>query len=173
MNNPTYLVTHHGADARKLTLAEMRSIYQTTHYNSLYKKYDQPKGNDGMFPDIAYHILVGTDGWEVARNFDVEGYHASNYAVNLDSLAIVLTGNYDRDTLSHEMWGYYKEAVKYARKTCPSLIKPRTHRTYANKSCPGRNITEEFVRTTFNEAGQWLLIDKLRLLIKYLTRRGV
>lgn len=150
MTNPKYLITHHGADSRKLTLAEMRRIYQDTHYTNLYLKYNQPRSS-GEWPDIAYHILVGTDGWAWQREPHIEGYHASNYQVNINSLAICISGNYDRDQLSAQMEQYYREAVADAKKKFPSLVYCNGHRAYANKTCPGGTITNEFIKSVFED----------------------
>lgn len=151
MTNPEFLITHHGADARKLTLDEMRRIYQDTHYENLYKKYDQPRSG-GQFPDIAYHILIGTDGWAYQRELDIPGYHASNYPVNINSVAICISGNYDRDTLSPEMETFYRKAVADVRKKLPSLKYVNGHRAYAAKSCPGGTITDTFIKEVFDTA---------------------
>jgi len=148
ISNPEFLITHHGADARLLTLAEMRRIYQDTHYKNLYLKYEQPRSS-GDFPDIAYHILVASDGWGYARDLDVEGYHASNYPVNMNSYGICISGNYDVMTLSPIMEKYYREAVAEIRKNTPSLKFCNGHRAYANKSCPGGRITNEFIKEVF------------------------
>ena len=149
MVNPEFLITHHGADARLLTIAEMRRIYQDTHFESLYKKYDQPRSS-GDYPDIAYHILVGTDGWAYQRDLDVFGYHASNYPVNINSVAIVISGNYDNYELSPEMESYYREAVADVKTKLPSLKYVNGHRAYANKTCPGGTITNEFIKEVFD-----------------------
>lgn len=151
MKNPEYLITHHGADARLLTLDEMFRIYQDTHFESLYKRYNQPRSS-GEYPDIAYHILVGTDGWAYARNLDLEGYHASNYPVNMNSIAICISGNYDTQTLSPQMEMYYREAVATIRKQIPSLKYCNGHRAYSSKSCPGGTITDEFIKEVFDSA---------------------
>lgn len=154
MLNPEHLITHHGADARLLTLAEMKRIYQDTHFVNLYKRFDQPRSTSKSFPDIAYHILVGTDGWCYMRDLDIEGYHASNYPVNISSIAICLTGNYDTMKLSPAMEGYYREAVRDIRSKLPSLKYYAGHRKYAAKSCPGKNITDAFIKEVFETAGK-------------------
>ena len=151
MKNPEYLITHHGADARKLTLLEMKDIYQRTHYESLYKTYKQPRDVNNAYPDIAYHLLVGTDGWTWMRDPSIEGYHASNYPVNINSLAICISGNYDHDTLDTDMERYYREAVADARERFPSLKYCNGHRAYANKTCPGGTITNTFIKSVFEE----------------------
>ena len=151
MINPEYLITHHGADSRLLTLAEMQRIYQDTHYVNLYQRYNQPRSG-GEYPDIAYHILVGTDGWVYARDLDIEGYHASNYPVNINSVAICISGNYDRDQLTPQMEIYYREAVADVRKKLPSLKYVNGHRAYSSKSCPGGTITNEFIKEVFDAA---------------------
>lgn len=150
MTNPQYLITHHGADSRLLTLDEMRRIYQQTHYTNLYLKYDQPRSS-GDYPDIAYHILVGSDGWEWQRDPSIEGYHASNYPVNINSLAICISGNYDRMELSPKMEQFYREAVADAKSKFPSLIHCNGHRAYANKSCPGGSVTDNFIKSVFDD----------------------
>lgn len=146
------IVVHHGADARKFTLAEMKRIYQDTHYNSLYKKFNQPRVTGADNSDIAYHILVATDGWEVARPFDYYSYHASNLKVNKESIAIVLTGNYDRDHLDPDMDKYFREAVEFAKGNLPSVVKISGHRDYATKSCPGKNITKDYYEGVFQSS---------------------
>lgn len=164
MTNPEYLITHHGADSRKLTLAEMKRIYQDTHYVNLYQKYDQPRSltENNKFPDIAYHILVGTDGWAYARDLDIEGYHASNYPVNMNSIAICISGNYDRDQLSPEMERFYREAVAEIRSKLPSLKYCNGHRAYANKSCPGGTITNEFIKEVFDTSVKSVDVQKAK-----------
>jgi len=154
MVNPQHLITHHGADARLLTLAEMKRIYQDTHFVNLYQQYDQPRSTNKSFPDIAYHILVGTDGWCYMRDLDIEGYHASNYPVNISSIAICLSGNYETMRLSSDMERYYREAVTAIRKQLPSLKYCAGHRKYANKACPGKNITDAFIQEVFDTAGK-------------------
>ncbi len=152
MVNPEYLITHHGADSRLLTLAEMRRIYQDTHFVNLYQRFNQPRSSNKSFPDIAYHILVGTDGWCYMRDLDVEGYHASNYPVNINSIAICISGNYETMRLSPDMERYYREAVKAIRAQLPSLKYCAGHRKYANKPCPGRNITDAFIKEVFDSS---------------------
>lgn len=149
MVNPEILVTHHGADGRVLTLKEMCRIYQDTHFTNLYKKYNQPRSRNSEYPDIAYHILVGSDGWMYMRDLDIEAYHASNYKVNMNSIGICISGNYDRDLLSPEMNKFYREAVADVRRRLPSLHKYAGHRAYAAKSCPGKNITDAFIKEVF------------------------
>lgn len=151
MQYPEILVTHHGADARLLTFDEMVDIYQKTHYERLYKRYNQPRSNFEPGPDIAYHVLVGKDKWGYARDFNIEGYHAGNYPVNLNSIAIVISGDYMRMQLSKKMEGLYREAVEDVKKKVPSLNRAGTHRLYANRTCPGTNITDQFVKAVFDD----------------------
>lgn len=152
MENPEFLITHHGADARLLTLAEMKRLYQETHYTNLYLKYDQPRSTNKEFPDIAYHILVASDGWEYMRDLDIEGYHASNYAVNTNGLGICISGHYDKMYLSPLMEGFYREAVADVKKKKTSLKYVNGHRAYASKSCPGKNISNAFIKEVFDGA---------------------
>lgn len=154
MVNPQYLITHHGADARLLTLAEMKRIYQDTHFINLYKKYDQPRSTNKSYPDIAYHLLVGSDGWSMMRDFDIEGYHASNYPVNINSIAICISGNYDTMKLTPAMERHYREAVRFIREQLPSLKYYAGHRAYSSKSCPGKNISDAFIKEVFETAGK-------------------
>lgn len=150
MKNPEILVTHHGADARLLTFDEMVEIYQKTHHERLYKKYRQPRSSFERGPDIAYHILVGKDKWGYARDLSLQGYHAGNYPVNLNSIAIVVTGDYMTMELDHKIEGMYRDAVAEIRQEVPSLNRAGTHRMYANRTCPGVNITDEFVKSVFD-----------------------
>ena len=149
--NPEYLGIHHGADARKLTLREMKRIYQDTHHESLYKKYKQPRSRNRDYPDIAYHILVGTDGWEQVRDFDIPSYHISNYKVNMNSVAICISGNYETMTLDLQMERYVQEAVDYVKDKLPSIKHIVPHRNYANKPCPGKNITDTILADWFSD----------------------
>lgn len=126
----------------------MRRIYQETHYETLYKRYNQPRST-GDYPDIAYHILVGSDGWAWQRDPSIPGYHASNYEVNTNGLGICVSGNYDTMMLNSKMNTFYREAVADARAKFPSLNKCNGHRAYANKSCPGGTFTDEFIKSVF------------------------
>lgn len=151
MTNPEILVTHHGADARLYTFDEMVRIYQNTHHERLYKRYNQPRSNFEPGPDIAYHILVGKDKWGYARDLNIEGYHAGNYPVNLNSVAICITGDYMSMTLSKKMEKMYREAVADVKKKLPSLNKCGGHRTFAQRTCPGVNITDDFIKKVFED----------------------
>lgn len=150
MVDPTYLGIHHGADARPLKLSEMKRIYQDTHYENLYLAHNQPRSRSEDYPDIAYHLLVGIDGWEWMRDPDIYGYHISDRAVNKDSIALCVTGNFSEYEVNETLDKYAREAIADARKKFPSIKYIVPHNKYANKVCPGVNITSELMLDWFN-----------------------
>jgi len=149
MVEPNYFVLHHGGDARLLMIEEALRIYQNTHHKAfnvdLMAKYgySQPDSGFPETPDLAYHRVAAPDGWRQTRKDNIHAYHASNRAVNKDSIAGCITGNMSIMTpgLQHEK--NIVEMIRDVRAKNPSIVFKNLHRDFANKECAGTNITHE------------------------------
>jgi hypothetical protein len=147
MENPEYIVFHHGADARTLNFSEALDIYQETHYETLYKAYNQPRDEGVYHRDVAYHRIAAPDRWGQVRSDALYSYHASNLEVNKNSIAVCITGNMSKDTPSKQHEKNIIEMVQDVKKRHPSIKHVALHRDFADKECAGLNITHDVINT--------------------------
>lgn len=149
MRKIDHVVFHHGAGA-DYDMDQALKVYQDTHHKNLYKTYNQPRIPHSKYPDIAYHIIVAKDKWDIVRPFEIEAYHASDRRINRRSLGICITGNYDNQTLSQEKYTMLCQAIAYIKHNYPAVTTWSCHRKYANKTCPGINITDHLLKKAWN-----------------------
>ena len=125
-----YIIIHHSAVSRTKNSEQFDAI----------NNYHKRKGW-GM---IGYHYLIEPDGKiKTGRLESQSGAHCIGR--NYDSLGICLTGNFDiekpmteqeeslRFMLVHSLKKYPKAQIKY-------------HRDFANKTCPGKLITDNWAK---------------------------
>lgn len=81
------LVIHHTAD----THAEQANIIESSH---AARGYDE----SNLGSHIAYHFLIGKDGTiKQNRNLSERSGHTLNSVINLESIAIVVAGNFQKE----------------------------------------------------------------------------
>ena len=100
--------------------------------------------------DIAYHTLIATDGWEHIRDKDLMGYHISNLEMNRKSFGMCINGNRSKLEIDETTDRYVREATEDLKKDFPTLIAGVPHNKFADKECPGSNITQVVIDDWFN-----------------------
>lgn len=135
LNIPAWLIIHHtgGTDANPLA--------DTSHHTfKTVQQYHISKG----WEDIGYHFYIEKDGTlMLGRAENYHGAHTLGY--NTKSLGICLAGNFDfsRPTEAQE-----KTLKILLQDLCAKYLIPREnivpHRRFAEKSCYGVNLTDDW-----------------------------
>jgi len=145
MRNINEIVVHHGAVSQHDMSKILRS-FDNNHKKRLTTPPNirQPLGG-GDTPHIAYHYIITPDETRSARSLAIEGYHASNYKVNLESIGICLSGNFDVEKPTDSQVSQLHDLIRKLKQEFPDIKKVTGHRNYAAKSCPGRNFTDAMI----------------------------
>ena len=163
MNTKEYLIIHHtgGTDANPLA--------DTSHHTAkIVDEYHKSKGWDG----IGYNYFIEKDGKTViGRNIEKTGAHTIGY--NDKSIGICLAGNFDATlpTLAQEKaLTILLNELRIKYQIPVQKIVP--HRTFANKSCYGRRLADDWaqkmVEPIISKATILNEIDRLRKLVEKL-----
>ncbi len=152
-----YIIVHHTGGTDKDPLADTSS-----HTASQVDFYHKSKGWDG----IGYNWFIEKDGRVVkGRDEAKTGAHTIGY--NEKSIGICLAGNFDKtlptpsqvDSLAkllQEKMLQYKIPVE---KIIP-------HRTFANKTCYGKRLADDWaqklIKPTLNKEAIYKMLDDLR-----------
>jgi N-acetylmuramoyl-L-alanine amidase len=141
-NTPEYLIVHHSGGTDANPLADT-----SEHTAKGMELWHLGKGWDGL----GYHYVIHKNGdvWK-GRPEHRNGAHAKGY--NTKSIGICLAGNFDatKPTAEQEqsLRLILKElTVKYS--ISPDKIIP--HRSVANKTCYGNNLSEDWARNLITE----------------------
>ncbi len=139
-----YIIIHHSAVSREKNPEQFDAI----------NNYHKRKGW-GM---IGYHYLIEPDGEiKVGRMEGQSGAHCIGH--NYDSLGICLTGNFDIEDPTKEqekslkillldlLEGYKNAQIKY-------------HRDFANKTCPGKLISDNWAKNLIRNNNTSMIIKK-------------
>lgn len=122
---------------------------------------------------IGYHYYIDKTGktWQ-GRNDTEQGAHTKGR--NIGSIGICLEGNLDAEEPTIEQTIALKNLI--TKKMFEWDILPNAvvgHRFYANKSCPGKNLTEAEIKELFNPDLGYIekMIIKLQQMITALKSR--
>lgn len=138
------IVVHHSAVAQSIPMINLLKSFNNNHKIRLHDRYKQPVSRS-EYPHIAYHCIISKDDWRWVRDFDLPGYHASNYRVNLESVGICVNGSFDVDTPNQYQLKELEQRILDLKKNFPTITKVSAHRDYANKVCPGDNMTQDII----------------------------
>lgn len=140
------IVIHHAA-ATQHDITKILPSFDRTHKERLTDppSINQPLGG-GDYPNIAYHYIITPTEETRVRSLAVEGYHASNYQVNLQSIAICLSGNLDTENPTESQLRMLEARILKLKKEFPEIKKVSGHRHYSNKTCPGLNFPEAEIK---------------------------
>ena len=145
MRKITTIVVHHSISPRDQTLLNSLNSFNNTHKARLHSDINM------LGYHIAYHFVIAGDGtWKQTRGFDEVGYHASNWDVNVGSVGICLSGDFDKEEPTEAQLDSLREicqdiCTKY------DIKKITGHRAYASKTCPGKHIRDKFLQTLFRK----------------------
>ena len=139
-----YIIIHHSAVSREKNSEQFEAI----------NNYHRRKG----WGIIGYHFLIEPNGRiRVGRNENHIGAHCIGR--NHDSLGICLTGNFDIEDPT-------KEQEKSLKVLLSDLLKEYKkaqiayHRNFANKSCPGKLIADDWAKNLINNNNTSMIIKK-------------
>ena len=161
MNKPQYIIVHHTGGTDKDPLADT-----SNHTAAQVDFYHKSKGWDG----IGYNWFIEKDGRVVkGRDEAKTGAHTIGY--NEKSIGICLAGNFDKTLPTDAQVASLKKLLeeKMLQYNIPSdKIVP--HRTFANKTCYGKRLADDWaqklVKPTLNKEAIYKMLDDLRKAIE-------
>lgn len=146
INKPQELIIHHtgGTDAQPLADSSNFTVKQC---DELHKKRFNFKSSLGWY--VGYHYYIDKFGIVTQCRADTdEGAHT--VGKNITSIGICLAGNFDATLPTTAQVDALKKLVNELAKKW-KITKVSPHRTYANKTCYGARLSDEF--------GQKLLVN--------------
>lgn len=156
MNNPVKIIDHHAGGSNAAPLAS--ALHFTVDDVDGWHKDRWPgftskqfKNSRGEYYHVGYHFVIESNGVVTqTRGLDEEGAHC--IGMNTKSIGILTMGNFDRpgETPTPKQIQARVDLHLRLRKELPNitLYDVEPHRKYANKSCFGRNLADNFWRTT-------------------------
>lgn len=156
-----YIIVHHTGGTDKDPLADT-----SNHTASQVDFYHKSKGWDG----IGYNWFIEKDGRVVkGRDEAKTGAHTIGY--NEKSIGICLAGNFDKTLPTDAQVASLRKLLedKMLQYNIPSdKIVP--HRTFANKTCYGKRLADDWaqklVKPTLNKEAIYKMLDDLRKAIE-------
>ena len=172
MRKITELCIHHSYTDRDQELDKSIQSFNDSHYLRLHVKHGQPVSGVAGSPHCAYHFVIAGNGdYKQTRKDEIIGYHASNIEANKRSVAIVLTGNFDREKPTDAQLNSLREIVAQYKAKYP-IEKITGHRNYAAKSCPGLHFPDELINSLMQDEAEpfpeWAIP-----LVRHIKRNGV
>lgn len=164
MNKPEYIIVHHtgGTDANPLA--------DTSHHTAaMIKSWHLQKG----WIDIGYNWVIEKDGKTVkGRPEDIEGAHTKGY--NSKSIGVCLSGNFDATYPTKEQEVALRTLLLDILKRYPVIKKENVipHRTFANKTCYGKLLKDDWARNLIKEPQPEIKDDSVECK-KYLEKQNV
>lgn len=164
MRTITSEIVHHSATPRDLAKNKTITSFNKTHKERLHAKKNK------LGYHIAYHYLIFSDGEILqTRGIDEIGYHASNWEVNKESISVCLIGNFDEEKPTEAQLNSLKK-LSLELKEKYKLKNVFGHRHIISyKSCPGINISDEFIYTLFNNKEE---MDEFKIYKEYLRENA-
>lgn len=123
-------ILHHTAVSRKKNNNQFDAV----------KRYHISKG----WGDIGYHIFIEPNGdRKYGRKIGTIGAHAIGQN---HKIGICLAGHFDIEHPTEKQLEDLKKTIVEF-----NITKIDPHRKYANKTCPGKNITDNFIKKLINK----------------------
>jgi len=137
LNKPKYLIVHHTGGTSADPLAD------TSHHTfEMVKQYHLSLG----WEDIGYHYFIDKTGKVTAgRAENYHGAHTKGY--NQKSIGICLAGNFDATLPTKEQEKALKILLQELQeKYIFTTDEIYPHREFANKTCYGRRLADDWAR---------------------------
>lgn len=135
-NKPNKIIIHNtgGTDANILA--------DTSHHGfELVKSFHKSKGWD----TIGYHFFIEKDG-DIYQGRPIEMHGSHCIGENKTSIGICMAGNFDATKPTEAQISSLKWLVADLS-TKLSIKEIYGHRQFANKTCPGKNVTDDFIQS--------------------------
>jgi N-acetyl-anhydromuramyl-L-alanine amidase AmpD len=144
MNRPKFLIVHHtgGTDADPLADTSNHTFEIVDDY---HRQLWQFKSSLGHY--IGYHYFINKKGVVTQGRADTdEGAHTRGY--NTTSIGICLAGNFDRTkptaAQTKALTSLLLQLMNKHGITADNIV---PHRKFANKTCYGRNLSDDWARS--------------------------
>lgn len=140
-NTPNKFIIHHAGGTNANPLAD------TSHHTAeMMESWHLSNGWDGL----GYHFVIHKNGdiWR-GRPEHRSGAHTVNH--NAQSIGICLAGNFDATYPTKEQEIAFKQLYQYLVGIYGKLP-IKYHRDFANKTCPGKNISATYFATLAEQA---------------------
>lgn len=144
MNTPNKLIVHHtgGTDANPLE--------DTSHHTAkIIDSWHRAKGWDG----IGYNWVIEKDG-KIVKGRDEKKDGAHTIGQNSTSIGVVFSGNFDATLPTKEQIEsfkvFYRDLIKRYPTITPDKVFP--HRKFANKTCYGNKLKDDWASKLAQEA---------------------
>ena len=153
LNKPTIVITHHAVSGFHSTVEDV-DIWHKSRWFGFTSKIHRNAHSD--FYHVGYHYVIELDGTVTqTRDHDEEGAHT--IGMNTRSIGVCFMGNFDKHHPTMAQLQAWKVLYKKLQDEFPG-IPTSPHRRYANKSCHGSMIMDNYFRTSY---AQLTLIDRL------------
>lgn len=132
MNKPTVVITHHAVSLPQHTVKDVDNWHRA--------RWPGFTSRSGWH--VGYHYVIETDGTVTqTREHDEEGAHT--IGMNTSSIGVCFMGNFDLHLPTEKQMSAWRKLYAKLRKQYPK-IPTYPHRKYANKSCHGKLLSDDF-----------------------------
>lgn len=157
INTPNKIIVHHALSAIHHTVADVDKWHKAR-----WPGFVSDRGYH-----VGYHFVIDYNGKVTqTRDYKEEGAHCIGQ--NTQSIGVCFMGNFDSGYPSkaqEEAWiNLYEKIVE----DLPNCFNIRYHRDYANKSCPGSQISDNYFANLVDHQYKLALIEKLQMLVSRL-----
>lgn len=155
MNVPNKIIVHHTASGG--TYPQFKAV------NEYHKTRNFEISSLGFY--VGYHWFIEKDGKLIrARNDADKGQHTSGE--NLTSIGICLAGNFDFEYPTHAQVAALTNLIDTIMEQHNiSLRAIYPHRNFANKSCYGKNLSDDWARVLYIQYKKgWIMAQLERIL---------
>jgi hypothetical protein len=152
-NFPEYIIIHNSGGTDKYPLMDT-----SNHTAKDMEAWHLSKGWDGL----GYHYVIHKDGevWK-GRPETYNGAHCVGY--NDKSIGICLSGNFDATNPTEAQEKSLVLLIRDIQTRYPN-IKFAYHRDFAKKTCPGNNITDDWLTLLLVKGEEMVSVPKSLLL---------
>jgi len=155
MNKPTVVITHHALSAKHHTVNDVDQWHRL--------RWPEFKSSLGYW--VGYNYVIEWDGTVTqTRSHSEEGAHT--IGMNNKSIGVCFIGNFDIHYPSPEQLESWDELYGELLEKMPHLVS-FPHRRYANKSCHGKLLTDDYFANHYQRT---TLIHRLQQLIALYTQ---
>lgn len=132
LNKPTVVITHHAVSLKTHTVQDVDNWHR--------QRWPGFVSRAGYH--VGYHYVIEWGGKTIqTREHDEEGAHT--LGMNTSSIGVCFMGNFDLHMPSPEQLLAWNNLYTKLRKQYPG-IPTKPHRKYANKSCHGKLLSDDY-----------------------------
>lgn len=171
INKPDKIITHHAVSLKTHTAEDVDDWHKQRWPGFTSKVF---KNKRGQFYHVGYHYVIEWDGTIVrCRAEDEEGAHC--FGQNRTSIGICLMGNNDVHKPSIQQMESFEKLYREIQSRWPAITPNRIfpHRKYANKSCHGKLLADDYYTWYVATKTEDLYADQLEKLRQLLNQLKV